>query len=535
MLLAVLVVGIGASAGGLEALEQLFSHVPERTGLAYVVVQHLAPQHVSMLAEILGRQTTMPVVEAKDGVVPEADHVYVIAPGTQLGIAGGVFQVRLMDPERRGLIDAFLRTLAEDGGERAIGVVLSGSGGDGADGLRAIRERGGYTLAQTPETAKYDAMPRAAIDAHVVDEVLPAEEMPARLIERARLVMTGRVRAATPPAAPPPLAATVPSDEELTAIVDRVYAILLRATGHDFSHYKRGTVIRRLRRRVQIRRPSSPSEYVDFLDEDAHEPELLAKDLLISVTQFFRDPEAFEYLARQVLPPILAAGGADPDRGVRIWVPGCATGEEAYSIGILVREILAGRAVPVQIFATDIDAEAISEARVGRYSADIAQHVSPERLARFFSRQNSAYHVAKEVRELCIFSEHSLIRDPPFLAIDLISCRNVLIYLDAELQKKLVPVFHYSLQPRGCLFLGSSEGLAGHAELFDVMNKNFRVFRRVETVPRPVVQLPLAPRAAPRVAPPAPRISRRRRRPSRRSPPRSSAWSCRSTCRPPRS
>lgn len=288
-----LVVGIGASAGGLEALEQLFSHVPESTGLAYVVVQHLAPQHASMLAEILGRQTTMPVVEAKDGVVPEADHVYVIAPGTQLVMSSGAFDVKPMDVERRGLIDAFLRTLADDRGERAIGVVLSGSGGDGTDGLRAIREHGGYTLAQTPETAKYDAMPKAAIEAHVIDDVLPAEEMPARLVERAWQVMTGRVRAATPPAAPPPLAAAVPSDEELKAILDRVCAILRRTTNHDFSHYKRGTVIRRLRRRVQLRRPSSPSEYVDFLDNDGHEPELLAGDLLIGVTQFFRDPEAW--------------------------------------------------------------------------------------------------------------------------------------------------------------------------------------------------------------------------------------------------
>lgn len=501
------VVGIGASAGGLEALEQFFSHVPEGSGLAYVVVQHLAPQHASMLAELLGRRTTMQVVEAKDGAAPRADHVYVIVPGTLLAISGGAFRVKSMEAERRGLIDAFLRTLAEDRGEGAIGVVLSGSGGDGTDGLRAIKEHGGFTLAQAPETAKYDNMPKAAIEARVVDEVLRPEDMPAKLMEHARRVIEGRGRVATPLAVVTPPATVTPSEEELVASLDRVCEILRGATGHDFSQYKRGTVLRRLRRRLLLRRSASLSEYLDFLGADAQEPELLAKDLLIGVTQFFRDPEAFEYLALHVLPHILASGSAD--RCVRIWVPACASGEEAFSIGILLRESLAELSLvrPVQIFATDIDADAIAEARQARYPAEIAHHVSSERLARFFTHDGSSYQVAREVRDMCVFSEHSLIRDPPFLALDLISCRNVLIYLDAALQKRLVPVLHYALQPGGYLFLGSSEGLAGHPELFEMVDKRFRVFKRVESAVRPLVEFPLGNRAAPRVVPPPPHVA----------------------------
>ena len=493
-----LIVGIGASAGGLEALEQLFSNVPKDCGLAFVVVQHLAPQHSSMLGQLLGRRTAMPVVEAQDGVRAVADHVYVIAPGTTLGISGGSFRVVSVEGERRGLIDVFLQALAEDQGERAIGIVLSGSGSDGTTGLQAIQQHGGLTLAQDLETAKYDAMPRAAIAAGAVHQVMPVEQMPARLLERARDLAEGRGRIVTPAQAAVFPNVETPSDEELAAALDRICPILQSRTGHDFSHYKRGTVLRRLRRRVHLRRAGALAEYLDFLDKDAQEPELLAKELLIGVTSFFRDPLAFEYLGEHVLPQILAAGREH--EGVRIWVPGCASGEEAYSIGILVRERLSqlGSAPPVQIFGTDIDVEAISEARHARYPTDIAEHVSPERLARFFKRGDSSFVVGKEVREMCIFSEHSLIRDPPFANIDLISCRNVLIYLDAELQKKLGPLFHYALRRGGFLFLGSAEGLSGHPELFDAVDKRFRVFKRRESHAAPFVDLPLVGRTLPR-------------------------------------
>ncbi len=500
-----LIVGIGASAGGLEALEQFLSNVPAGSGLAYVVVQHLAPQHASMLAQLLGRRTAMPVVEAKDGVRPAADHVYVIAPGTILAIAGGSFRVAAMGSALSGdhhaPIDMFLRSLAQDQGARAAGILLSGSGGDGTGGLRALKERGGLTLVQSPESAKYDSMPRAALGAGVVDQALPPEAMPAKLLEWARNVAEISARDATAAPARGPWAGSV-SDEALLASLERICPVLQKRTGHDFSHYKRGTVLRRLRRHLQLRPAASLDDYVELLRHDPQEPDLLAQDLLIGITQFFRDSDRFEHLARHVLTPIIAQ--AKPDQGVRIWVPGCASGEEAYSIGILVRErLLRGQtAPPVQIFATDIDAESIAEARRARYPADIAEAVSPERLARFFVHEDSSYLVAKEVREMCIFSEHSLIRDPPFLGLDLISCRNLLIYLDAELQKKLVLVFHYALKPGGYLFLGPSESLAGHPELFETVEKRWRLFRRLEALTRPQVEFPLAGLAPPRLSPP---------------------------------
>lgn len=504
------IVAIGASAGGLEALEQFFSQVPADSGLAFVVIQHLAPQHASLLAELLGRSTRLPVSEVQDGARAEPDHVYVITPGTMLAIARGRFHVRPTDGERREPVDAFFKALASDQGIFAIGIILSGSGGDGTSGLRAIREAGGLTLAQAPETASHDAMPRSAIAAGVVQHVLPIRAMPAKLLEYAKAVAEGRIAAAPAVVAPlvaPPVVAPPseqePSDQELMLHLERINAILRRATGHDFSHYKRGMVLRRLRRRVQMRHAPSLDAYLELLADDPREAESLGKDLLIGVTQFFRDPEAFAYLERRVLPQIFAAkqGG----EGVRIWVPGCASGEEACSIGILVREQLdqVQGAHPVKIFATDIDAKAIAEARAGRYPADIVDAVSPTRIARFFTRDGSSYCIAREIREMCIFSEHSLIRDPPFLNIDLISCRNVLIYLDTDLQGRLVPVFHYALRPGGFLFLGASEGLTGHAELFEAVEKRLRVFRRLESVTRPLIDLPLMSRPAPGATQPA--------------------------------
>jgi two-component system CheB/CheR fusion protein len=494
------IVAIGASAGGLEALQELFSRMPARSGFAFVVIQHLAAQHDSMLASLVGRSAKIPVGIVADGLRPAPDHVYVIGPGTMLEIANGQFRVRPVDSERREPIDVFFKALADDLGPLAVGMILSGAGADGTAGLRAILEAGGLTVAQAPGTASHEAMPRSAIDAGVVQHVLAIPEIPARLLDRAKRLAEDRSAVATPAvvgAGGPAVA-----DHELMRHLGGIYQLLQRGTGHDFSHYKHGTVLRRLGRRLHLRHAPSPDAYVELLTKDPQEVELLAKDLLIGVTGFFRDPEAFEYLERHVLPAIFAA--KSPDEGVRIWVPGCASGEEAYSIGMLVREQLdeLNRTPPVQIFATDIDGEAIAEARAGRYSADAVGAVSPARFARFFKRDAASYLIAREVREMCIFSEHSLIRDPPFLAIDLISCRNVLIYLDAELQKRLVPVFHATLRPRGFLFLGSAEVLAGHPELFEVVDKRLRVFRRLEPVTRPVVEFPLASRPAPRAAQP---------------------------------
>ncbi len=496
------IIAIGASAGGLEALQEFFSQMPAGSGFAFVVIQHLAPQHDSMLAQLLGRSAKMPVAVAVDGARAEADHVYVIAPGTMLGIANGNFRVRPAEGERHARIDAFFKALADDLGTSSVGIILSGFGADGTSGLRAIQEAGGLTLAQAPETALHDAMPRSAIDTGVVQHILPIRDMPAKLLERAKVIVEGRI--ATPEVAAPAVsqAAMKPSDQELVPHLQAIYESLQRATGHDFSRYKRGMVLRRLRRRLTLRQASSPEVYVTLLSKDPGEAKLLARDLFIGVTQFFREPEAFEYLKFHVLPQIFVA--KRQDEGVRIWVPGCASGEEAYSIGILVREQLdaAKSTRPVQIFATDIDAEAVDVARAALYPADIANAVSPARIERFFTRDSSSYRVTREVREMCIFSQHSMIRDPPFLAIDLISCRNVLIYLDTELQKRLVPVFHYALRPGGFLFLGSSEGLAGHPELFEMIEKRFRVFQRLEPATRPHVEFPLPSRPTPRAAQP---------------------------------
>jgi two-component system, chemotaxis family, CheB/CheR fusion protein len=489
-----LIVGLGASAGGLEALQQLFAHVPAETGLVFVVVQHLDPSRPSLLAELLARHTALGVVEAADGVCPEPDHVYVIPPGAQLRLAAGAFAVTpVAEAASRGAVDAFFCSLAEERGERAVGVVLSGAGHDGAVGLRAIRARGGLTLAQAPETAKHDSMPQGVIGAGLADHVLPPEQMPRVILEHA-----GYVGAAAG-------AAGGPLEAQLAGALDRICTLIRQQTGHDFARYKEGTLVRRIQRRLQVLHVTTIDEYLQRLAVVPTEAEALVKDLLIGVTQFFRDPAAFEALAHQVLPLVVTATDAAP---VRIWVPGCASGEEAYSLAILVREHLErlGARRSVQLFATDLDAEMLAEARHGRYALAIAEHLTPARLARFFAREGQWYQATKELREMCIFSQHSLIRDPPFSQLDLISCRNVLIYLSAELQQKLIPLFHYALRPGGFLLLGPSESTASAPELFDAVDKKSRIFRRQDAVKRPVVEFPLAPRAPrpPVAAPPGP-------------------------------
>ena len=485
------VVGVGASAGGLEALEKLLSQVPADGGLAVVVIQHLNPTHPTLLVELLARHTRLEVAHPRDGSPPEPGHVYVIAPRTLLTLEHGLLRVAASaESAAADPIDTFLCSLAEDRGERAIGVLLSGSGHDGIVGLRAIKERGGLTLAQSPETARHDSMPKSAIEAGLVDHVLRVEEMPARLLEH-----VGYLSSLAAPS-------TEALDAQLAKALGAVCAVLQERTGHDFSRYKEGTLLRRIRRRLQLRHLGTAEDYLKLLQGDAAEAEALLKDLLIGVTQFFRDPEAFQALAQLVLPR--AVQGKSADAPIRIWVPGCASGEEAYTIAILVREHLERLEARrlVQIFATDLDAQMLTEARRGSYREEIAEHVSPERLARFFVREGNAYHAAKELREMCVFSQHSLVRDPPFSHLDLISCRNVLIYLGAELQRKLVPLFHYALRPGGFLFLGPSEGVAGSAELFETADKRHRIFQRKEPVTRPVVEFPLAGRGPP--LPPSP-------------------------------
>jgi two-component system CheB/CheR fusion protein len=493
---AALVVGLGASAGGLEPLQEFLEHVPAASGLVFVVIQHLEPNHPSMLAELLARHTAMPVLQASDGLPLESDHVYVIAPGTLLTIEKGVLRVVASEAPSSSLIDAFLHSLAEDQGEQAVGALFSGAGHDGTVGLRAIKEHGGLTLAQPPETATHDCMLQSAIGAGLVDHVVPVAQMPAIITEHAEHL--SKFVAAD---------AAGNLDEQLAAHLGKICALIHQRTGHDFSRYKEGTLLRRIRRRLQVQHLDSVEGYLELLEKDSAEADGLLKDLLIGVTQFFRDPEAFQALAQQIIPRIVQ--GKSADAPIRIWVPGCASGEEAYSIAILLREHLERLETRrfVQIFATDLDAAMLAEARHGRYPADIADQVSPERLARFFVRDPSTgsgrvadFQAVKELREMCIFSEHSLIRDPPFSQLDLISCRNVLIYLSAELQKKLVPLFHYALRPGGFLFLGPSEGISGSPELFEPADKRNRIFRRKETVNRPVVEFPLSSRSAARAS-----------------------------------
>ena len=486
---AALFVGIGASAGGLEPLQQFFARLPANTGLVFVVVQHLEPQGPSLLADLLARHASVPVVEVADGMRPEADHVYVVVPGALLTLEAGTFRVTASAaPSAQGSINVFFRSLAAERGEHAVAIVLSGAGHDGTAGLRAIKEQGGLTLAQAPDTAKHDSMPESAIEAGLVDHVLPPAQLAAKLLEHAGYVTTAASAGAT-------------AIEPLVSSLGRICSIIRKHTGHDFASYKEGTLLRRIRRRMQVLHLAAVEEYVEVLEKDAAEAQALLKDLLIGVTQFFRDPEAFQALAQQVVPVVV--GGRAPAAPARIWIVGCASGEEAYSIAILVREHLErlGANRLVQIFATDLDAEMLAEARQGRYPLSIAEHVGPERLARFFAREGESYRASKELREMCIFSQHSLIRDPPFSHLDLISCRNVLIYLSAELQGKLVPLFHYALRPGGFLFLGPSEGLAGSPALFETFDKPSRVFRRRETVARPAVDFPLAARAAAPAAP----------------------------------
>jgi len=494
-----LVVGLGASAGGLEPLERFVAHVALDMGISYVVIQHLSPDHPSMLARILAQHTQLPVIELVDGLTLAPNHIYVLMAGTVATISAGKFNVRPLGDEHRGRVDVFFQSLAEDQGERAVGILLSGAGSDGTEGLRAIKAHGGRTIVQEPETASYAAMPQSALDANLVDISLPVETMPSYLVDRAH-----DVPGILPDIDSGSTLEEVP-DEQILGSLDHICDVLRSATGRDFSQYKRGTLIRRLRHRIQMRRLSSIDEYTYLLDHDPQEPQLLSKELLVGVTRFFRDSEVFEYLQSFILPQIFASVPAKA--GIRIWVPGCASGEEAYSIAILLREQCATMRSPpsVQIFATDIDPDAIAEARAGRYSLAIADQMSPERLSRYFTRNDSGYQIGKEVRELCLFSEHSLIRDPPFLGLDLISCRNVLIYLQASLQRKLVPIFHYALRRGGYLLLGPSEGLAGQTQLFHTMDKRFRIFQRVEAVSRPFIEWPVMPPAAPRMSKLAPR------------------------------
>ena len=493
------IVGIGASAGGLEALEVLLTHLPNETGMAFVLVQHLDPGHPSLMPELLARYTRIPIQAAEQGMRVKANHLYVMTPNVTLTIKSGVLQTAtpIDHAKVRTHIDTFLRSLAEDQTVHAVGLVLSGAGSDGTVGLKSIKEQGGVTMVQSPTSAKYDSMPLSAISTGLVDYTLALEEIPTKLVEHARyLENVKRTRSIKG------------LQQEAIEHLPRICEIVHHVTGHDFSGYKPNTMARRIERRLQVNHLDSVVSYVAKLEKDPAEAEELLKDFLIGVTQFFRDPDAFDALAREVIPRLLENKGANAR--VRVWVPGCASGEEAYSIAILLHAELTklNVAPSVQIFATDIDGDAIGVARLGKYPATLVEQLSPARRERFFTHEGDSFQVIKPIRDMCVFSIHNVVRDPPFSSLDLISCRNLLIYMDAGLQNRLIPLFHYALSPRGYLFLGGSEGLADHAGLFLEADKKHRIYQRIDAAVRPPMFFPTADRilASGRNAEPAKRL-----------------------------
>jgi two-component system CheB/CheR fusion protein len=471
-----MIVGIGASAGGLEAFKAFFSHMPADSELAFVLVQHLAPDHNSLLAELIGRSTTMPVLEATQGMRVEPRHVYVIPPNATLTIADSLLQVCKPAPprEHRWPINTFFTSLAEDQGDCAVCVVLAGTGSDGAQGLRAVKDHGGLALAQSGyDHEAMTGMPANAVATGLVDAVMPVSDMPARLLAYQKQMHAAQQQKGSD---------GVRGD--VAVHLKTICELLHAEIGHDFGQYKEKTLMRRIQRRMLVVQVETVADYIEHLRENPNEHELLFREFLIGVTEFFRDPVAFEALRTIAIPSLLEDKTSDDV--LRVWVPGCATGEEAYSIAILLREAMGSqRGLKVKIFATDIDDQAIGRARAGRYRAPL-NGISPERLERWFSKDRDDYCVAKQIREMCIFSPHSVIKDPPFSRMDLVSCRNLLIYLDNGLQERLVQLFHYALRPGGFLLLGTSERLARNARLFTELDKKQRLYvRRDDAHTRP--------------------------------------------------
>lgn len=460
------IVAIGASAGGLEAFTQFLKALPADTGMAFVLVQHLAPAHPSSLAEILSRATRMPVMEVQDGQPVQQNHVYVIPPATQLAVSRGhlVLGPRETAGQQR-VIDHFFRSLAGDQGHRAIGIVLSGTATDGTLGLEEIKAAGGITFAQD-ETAQHDSMPRSAVAAGCVDFVLPPQQIAAEIARIGR----------HPYLALSP--GTNPGDAARDPDRSGVLQVLLEVTGVDLTHYKATTLDRRIHRRMVLHKLRDFTAYTRFLRGNSVEVEALYQDILINVTSFFRNPETFAALESSVFPKLLA--GRRRDEPLRIWVPGCSTGQEAYSLAMALAEFTAasGNAVPTQVFATDLNPVSIAKARAGLYSKDIAQDVAPARMQRFFVEAGGNYRVSKEIRDQCVFAQHNVFSDPPFSRIDLISCRNLLIYLDPVLQHSIMPVFHYALRPGGFLLLGGSETVGAARDLFEVLDAKHKIFAR---------------------------------------------------------
>jgi two-component system, chemotaxis family, CheB/CheR fusion protein len=476
-------VGVGASAGGLKAFEAFLSGMPGDVdpGMAFVMIQHLAPDHKSILTELIRRYTRMKVFEVKDGMVVQPNCCYIIPPNRDMAFLNGT--LHLLEPSaprgQRLPIDFFFRSLAQDQREQAIGIILSGTGSDGTLGVRAIKGEGGMVMAQSCDSSEYDGMPRSALSTGLVDYELPPAAMASQLIS---YVHRRSARPLLPTGVPTPKAESA---------LNKIFVLLRTQTGHDFSLYKPSTIRRRVERRMAVLQIDTLELYVKYLQHTPAETTLLFHDMLIGVTSFFRDPEAFNALEENVIPVVFA--GKPTGSAIRVWSPGCSTGEEAYSIAILLLEKIdrLNQNYLVQIFATDIDSKAIACARVGLYPASIASDVSAERLARFFTAEQdgSAYRVHKQIRDMVVFSEQNVIRDPPFSKLDLLSCRNLLIYMGGELQEKVIPLFHYALKPGGLLFLGTAETVGEFTDLFAALDRKLKLYERndLQTRSRPAI------------------------------------------------
>lgn len=479
----VAVVGIGASAGGLEALKELFSNMPADTGMAFIVVTHLHPGHTSLLPELLDKITALPVVVATTGLKIRANHIYIGPPGGQLSVHAGKLQRLEQDAEHapKMPINYFLHSLALDQRERAICIILSGTGSDGTLGLQEIKALAGMVMVEDPQSAKYAGMPSSAIATHLVDFVLPATAMPTQLLQ---YVYSAGLNVLTE---------GEETDESDDESLQEIFGLLHRHTGQDFSAYKSNTIHRRIARRMNVNQLESYARYLRFLRDTPEEIDTLFRELLINVTNFFRDPEAWEALAGPVAELV---GSLPVGSNLRVWVPGCSSGEEVFSIAILLDECMqaSDRKLKVQIFGTDLDSIVVDHARAGLYAKDVVEDLTPERLEKYFTNEKGKYRIRKDIRAMTIFAVQNIIMDPPFTQIDLICCRNLLIYLNADIQRKVLSVFHYALKPDGLLFLGSSETIGSFSDLFEPLDKRWRIFRRRKSIPgrRTLPEFPLA-------------------------------------------
>ncbi len=482
------IVGIGASAGGLAALKIFFTHIPQDCGLAFVIVVHLSPEHESHMADLLQPYVKMPVQQVTETIPLEPDRVYVIPPGCNLDAIDTHLRLSDLEEKRRNRapIDHFFRTLAATHDGKSIGIILTGTGSDGTLGIKEVKERGGITIVQDPNEAEYDGMPQSAISTGLVDLVLPLAEIPKAIVNLDRIE---------------PKIPSFKESEDATGeekpLLQKIFSIIRARTGRDFSRYKRSTIMRRLERRMQITQIVELKDYLALLHKNPEEVRSLSDDLLITVTNFFRDPEVFKQLEQSIVPQLFKGKG--PEDTIRVWSVGCATGEEAYSLAMILLEEAAKYNAPprLQVFASDLHDRSLNKAREGYYPGDIETDVSIERLQRFFTKEDSSFRIRKEVREMVVFTPHNLLGDPPFSRIDLISCRNMLIYLQRQIQREVIDLFHYALNSEGVLLLGTSETLES-SELFRTVNKGYCIFRK-RNVPVPEPRLPVFPLTKPRL------------------------------------